>query len=159
MIGFCVPHFWSFHCRVEMKYTSHLNGDSNPYFHPRMVDRIGMFLVSSVYMPGVFTSASWPSFTNPAAWPSRTTSLAPFLISFLWRVKRYERISFWLGSVHSMMSMNWPFAQSISPMTVLREVMGNVIRVWCAPRRREATKYRRVLSRGRLEACPAKESP
>ena len=35
MIGFCVPHFWSVHCRVEMKYTSHLNGDSKPYFHPR----------------------------------------------------------------------------------------------------------------------------
>jgi hypothetical protein len=83
MTGFCVPHFWSVHWRVLMKYTSALNGDSNPYFHPRMVDRMGMFLVSRVYVPGPFTSASWPSLTNAAAWPSRTISLAPFLISFL----------------------------------------------------------------------------
>src|SRR5262245_55595911 len=124
MMGFCVPHFWSVHCRVEMKYTSHLNGDSKPYFHPRMVERIGMFFVSSVYIPGSLTSASCPSFTKPAAWPSRTTSFAPFLISFLWRVKRYERISFWLGSVHSMMSMNWPFAQSSSPIDAPPVVRG-----------------------------------
>src|SRR5262249_8075239 len=122
MIGFCVPHFWSVHCRVEMKYTSHLNGDSKPYFHPRMVDRIGMFLVSSVYMPGSLTSASWPSLTNPAACPSRTMSLAPFLISFLCRVNRWARISCWLGSVHSIMSMNCPLIQLPSPMTCLRVV-------------------------------------
>src|SRR5262249_32614514 len=106
--------------RVEMKYTWHLNGDSNPYFHPRIVERMGKLWVSSVYMPGSFTSASCPSLTNAAACPSRTTSFAPFLISFLCRVNRCARISFWLGSVHSIMSMNWPFAQSSSPMTALR---------------------------------------
>src|SRR6187200_3306601 len=103
MTGFDVPHFWSVHWRVLMKYTSALNGDSNPYFHPRMVDRIGMFLVSRVYVPGVLTSASCPSRTNAAACPSRTINLAPFLISFLNRVNRYARISFCDGSVHSMM--------------------------------------------------------
>ena len=71
-----------------MKYTSHLNGDSNPYFQPRIVERIGKLLVSRVYIPGPFTSASFPSLTNAAACPSRTTSLAPFLISFLYRVNR-----------------------------------------------------------------------
>src|SRR4051794_17709379 len=102
MMGFCVPHFWSVHWRVGVKYTSHLNGDSNPYFHPRMVDRMGKLWVSRVYMPGSFTSASWPSLTNPAACPSRTMSLAPFLISLslLLRMNLWARMSFWLGSVH-----------------------------------------------------------
>src|SRR5262249_54404621 len=125
MTGFWVPHFWSVHWRVEMKYTSHLKGDSNPYFQPRMVERIGRFLVSRVYIPGVFTSASWPSLTNAAACPSRTISFAPFLISLLCRGNRWARISFWLGSVHSMMSMNWPETHSRSPMMSLREVRGD----------------------------------
>ena len=79
MIGFCVPHFWSVHCRVEMKYTSPLNGDSKPYFQPRMVERIGMLLVSSVYMPGILTSASCPSLTNAGRLPLADDELGAVL--------------------------------------------------------------------------------
>src|SRR5439155_15455969 len=98
MIGFWVPHFWSVHWRVLMKYTSHLNGDSNPYFHPSRVERMGMFFVSRVYIPGPFTSASCPSLTNAAGCPPRTISLARVLIWFLWRVDGGGRIRLWLGS-------------------------------------------------------------
>ncbi len=52
MTGFCVPHLRSVNCRVLTKYTSALNGDSKPYFQPFSLDRIGMFCVCSVYMPG-----------------------------------------------------------------------------------------------------------
>ena len=77
-----VPHFRSVNLRVETKYTSALNGLLKPYFQPRSVVRIGRFCVVSLYVPGLNTSASWPSFTKTAIWPSRTTSLAPYLISF-----------------------------------------------------------------------------
>ena len=77
-----VPHLRSVNLRVEMKYTSALNGLLKPYFHPRSVVRMGMFWVVSSYVPGLYTSASLPSFTKAAIWPSRTTSLAPYLISF-----------------------------------------------------------------------------
>ena len=80
--GFCVPHFRSVNCRVLTKYTSALNGTAKPYFQPLRVERIGRFLVSSVYIPGENTSAIVPSLTNTAAWLSRTMSLAFILISF-----------------------------------------------------------------------------
>jgi hypothetical protein len=59
-----------------------LNGLLKPYFQPRSVDRIGMFCVVSSCVPGLYTSASLPSFTKAAICPSRTTSFAPYLISF-----------------------------------------------------------------------------
>ncbi len=80
--GFWVPHFMSVNCRVLTKYTSALNGELKPYFQPFRVDRIGRLRVSSVYVPGGKTSAIFPSLTNTAVWDSRTTSLAPILISF-----------------------------------------------------------------------------
>jgi len=43
-----VPHLRSVNLRVEMKYTSALNGLSKPYFHPFSVARIGRFCVVSV---------------------------------------------------------------------------------------------------------------
>jgi hypothetical protein len=82
MTGFWVPHFMSVNCRVLTKYTSALNGEWNPYFQPLIVDRIGMFFVSSVYVPGGNASAMVPSLTKTATCDSRTTSLAPILISF-----------------------------------------------------------------------------
>ena len=60
-----------------------LKGELKPYFQPFSVERIGMFSVCSVYMPGLYTSASCPSLTKQAACPSRTVSLAPILISLL----------------------------------------------------------------------------
>ena len=42
-----VPHFKSVNLRVEMKYTSALNGLLKPYFHPLGVVRMGMFCVVS----------------------------------------------------------------------------------------------------------------
>ena len=81
------------------------------------MDRIGRFCVSSVYVPGVKTSAIVPSLTNTATWPSRTISLAPILISFSWRGKRQTIVSR-LSSVHSMMSISSPRSLSMNP-TVL----------------------------------------
>ncbi len=114
MTGFAVPHFMSVNCRVVTKYTSALNGESKPYFQPLRVDRIGMFWVWRVYVPGVNTSAIWPSLTNTAVWDSRTTSLAPILISLSWRGKRHTMVSR-LSSVHSTMSMNSPRIASSRP--------------------------------------------
>ena len=41
-----------------------------------------MFCVVSSCVPGLNTSASLPSLMKTATWPSRTTSFAPYLISF-----------------------------------------------------------------------------
>src|SRR5262249_18979877 len=114
MIGFDVPHFWSVQRFVEMKYTSALNGDSKPYGQLRIVLRIGRFGALSPYMPGPNTSASLPWVTEAAAWPSPTGSLAPYLISLLYRGKRYAITWLSSGSVHWMMSMNSP--RSLSNM-------------------------------------------
>ncbi len=81
MIGFWVPHFMSVNWRVLTKYTSALNGDWKPYFQPFSVERIGMFFVCSVYVPGGKTSAICPSLTKTAVCDSRTISFAPILIS------------------------------------------------------------------------------
>ncbi len=81
MTGFCVPHFMSVNWRVVTKYTSALNGESKPYFQPFSVDSSGMFWVCRVYVPGWKTSAMRPSLTKTAVCDSRTTSLAPILIS------------------------------------------------------------------------------
>src|SRR2546421_269175 len=59
MTGFWVPHFLSVHCRVETKYTSALNGELNPYFHPLMVLKMGRFWVSG--------GRAWGLFCGPAA--------------------------------------------------------------------------------------------
>src|SRR5215510_12441501 len=91
--GLGVPHFMSVNWRVLTKYTSALNGEWKPYFQPLRVDRIGMFWVSRVYVPGGYASAIVPSLTNTATWDSRTTSFAPILISFSYRGKRHTIVS------------------------------------------------------------------
>jgi len=48
MIGFWVPHFKSVNCRVLKKYTSALNGELKPYFHPWSVLSTGRFCVVRV---------------------------------------------------------------------------------------------------------------
>src|SRR5258706_4400931 len=115
-----VPHFKSVNFLVLTKYTSALNGDSKPYFQPLSVARIGMFCVVSVYMPGLYTSASWPSLMNTAICPSRTVSLAPYLISLFIRSKRYTR-ALVESSSHSTISINSPvsFFQRSTMVVVL----------------------------------------
>ena len=50
--GFDVPHLLPVKSRVVTKYTSALNGDSNPYFQPLSLVSTGMLSVVSVYLPG-----------------------------------------------------------------------------------------------------------
>src|SRR5690606_28285444 len=107
MTGFCVPHLKSVNCRVLTKYTSALNGESKPYFQPLSVDRIGMFRVCRVNVPGGNASAICPSLTKTATWDSRTISFAPILISLSCLGKRHTMVSR-LSSSHSMMSTNSP---------------------------------------------------
>ncbi|CPU67468.1 Uncharacterised protein [Mycobacteroides abscessus] len=104
-----------------------MNGELNPCFQPCSVDRIGRFLVSSVYVPGPNTSASRPSLTKTALCPSRTTSFAWFLISLPWRGKRQMIVSR-LSSRNSTMSISWPRSFSMklirTPSLVVRDGRG-----------------------------------
>ncbi len=58
--GLLVPHLLPVNSRVLTKYTSALNGDSNPYFQPCSVDRIGMLSVVRLCLPGPKVSPNWP---------------------------------------------------------------------------------------------------
>ncbi len=58
--GLEVPHLLPVNRRVVRKYTSALKGDSNPYFQPLSLVRIGMLSVVSECLPGWNKSPYWP---------------------------------------------------------------------------------------------------
>src|SRR6478736_1043934 len=116
-----MPHLLPVNNRVVTKYTSALNGDSNPYFQPWSRVSTGMLSVVSMCLPGANKSPNCPRYTNWTICDSRTMSWAPRLISLSSSGKRYDSVSR-ESSVHSMISMNWLLMKSINPMRVSPQV-------------------------------------